>query len=46
VVLMLCAFCLAACGSQVNQANFDKVQIGMTMAQVTAILGSPRNPQA
>lgn len=38
VFLGLCALCLAAC-SMVNQAKFDKVKTGMTMAQVTAILG-------
>ncbi len=38
---MLCAFCLVACGSRVNPTNFEKIQTGMTMAQVTAILGEP-----
>jgi outer membrane protein assembly factor BamE (lipoprotein component of BamABCDE complex) len=41
VALLLCALCLAACGSRINQANFEKIQTGMTMAQVTAILGEP-----
>jgi len=41
VALALCAFCLAACGSRINQADFEKIQTGMTMAQVTAILGEP-----
>jgi hypothetical protein len=41
VALVLCAFCLAACGSRINQADFEKIQTGMTMAQVTAILGEP-----
>jgi outer membrane protein assembly factor BamE (lipoprotein component of BamABCDE complex) len=41
VALVLCAFCLVACGSRINQANFEKVQTGMTMAQVTTILGEP-----
>ena len=40
-VLALCAFCLVACGSRVSQANFEKIQTGMTTAQVTAILGEP-----
>jgi outer membrane protein assembly factor BamE (lipoprotein component of BamABCDE complex) len=39
--LALCAFCLVACGSRISQANFEKIQTGMTMAQVTAILGEP-----
>lgn len=42
VALVLCAFCLAACGSRINQADFEKIQTGMTMAQVTAILGEPK----
>jgi outer membrane protein assembly factor BamE (lipoprotein component of BamABCDE complex) len=41
VALVLCALCLAACGSRINQADFEKIQTGMTMAQVTAILGEP-----
>ena len=32
---------LVACGSKVNQANFDKIQTGMTQEEVIAILGSP-----
>ncbi|MFZ5448575.1 MAG: outer membrane protein assembly factor BamE domain-containing protein [Thermodesulfobacteriota bacterium] len=39
--LMVCALCLWGCGSRINQANFEKVQTGMTVAQVTAILGEP-----
>jgi hypothetical protein len=35
------AFSLAACGSPINQGNFEKISTGMTMAQVTAILGEP-----
>lgn len=41
LVLVLCAISLAACGSRINPANFEKIQTGMTMAQVTAILGEP-----
>jgi outer membrane protein assembly factor BamE (lipoprotein component of BamABCDE complex) len=40
-VLVLCTFCLVACGSRINSANFEKIQTGMTMAQVTVILGEP-----
>jgi len=40
LVLALSALFLAAC-SDVNQAKFDKVKTGMTMTQVTAILGEP-----
>ncbi len=44
-VLVLClALCLslAGCGrAKLTQANFDKIQTGMTLAQVRAILGDP-----
>jgi outer membrane protein assembly factor BamE (lipoprotein component of BamABCDE complex) len=40
-VLVFCALCLVACGSRLSQANFDKIQTGMTITQVTAILGEP-----
>lgn len=40
-VLMFCALCMVACGSRISQANFEKIQTGMTTAQVTAILGEP-----
>ncbi len=32
---------LAACGSKVNHANFAKIEIGMTLLEVDAILGPP-----
>jgi hypothetical protein len=41
VAMALCAFCLLACSSRINPANFEKIQTGMTMAQVTAVLGEP-----
>ncbi|MEJ2671976.1 MAG: outer membrane protein assembly factor BamE [Deltaproteobacteria bacterium] len=41
VVLALCVLCLVACGSRINQANFEKIKTGMTMAQVRLILGDP-----
>jgi outer membrane protein assembly factor BamE (lipoprotein component of BamABCDE complex) len=41
VLLGLCALCLVACGSRINQDNFEKVQTGMTLAQVKVILGDP-----
>jgi hypothetical protein len=41
VALVFCAFCLAACGSRINPADFEKIQTGMTTAQVAAILGEP-----
>jgi hypothetical protein len=39
-VLALLALLVAACsGSKVNQDNFNKIQVGMSQAQVKAILG-------
>lgn len=32
---------LAACGSKINQANFDKIKYNMTKQEVIAILGEP-----
>jgi hypothetical protein len=41
LALGVLGFCLAACSSPINQENFEKIQTGMTMTQVTAILGEP-----
>ena len=41
VVVVLVALTLVGCGSRINQDNFEKVQTGMTMAQVKVILGNP-----
>jgi hypothetical protein len=41
VAVLLLAASLSACGSKINQSNFDKVQNGMTKEEVAAILGSP-----
>jgi hypothetical protein len=42
VALGLLVFTLAACGSsKLTQDNFDKIQTGMTRAQVVIILGEP-----
>lgn len=41
VVVVLVALTLVGCGSRINQDNFEKVQTGMTMAQVKLILGEP-----
>jgi uncharacterized protein YceK len=38
LTLILCVF-LAGCGSVVNQSNYDKIQTGMSLSQVEAILG-------
>lgn len=39
------AIFLVAC-SQVTQENFDKIQPGMTMEQVVAILGNPTTSES
>jgi outer membrane protein assembly factor BamE (lipoprotein component of BamABCDE complex) len=41
VVLVLCTLYLVSCGSRINQDNFEKIQTGMTLAQVKIILGDP-----
>ena len=33
--------CLAACGSRLNQENFDKIRDGMSQKEVREILGEP-----
>lgn len=40
IIFLLLLLALVAC-SQINQTNFDKVKTGMTMQQVTQILGQP-----
>lgn len=39
-LLLACAL-LSACGSRINQENFDQIQTGMTLEEVTSILGKP-----
>lgn len=41
--LTLIAACalLVACGSPINQENFNKIQTGMTLEEVQSILGKP-----
>jgi hypothetical protein len=40
-ILVIC-ISLVSCGSlKITQENFEKIQTGMSLAQVTAILGSP-----
>jgi len=44
--LIVCiAFTLFAC-SRISQENFDKIKPGMTMQEVTAILGEPSTSEA
>ena len=33
--------CLAACGSRLNQENFEKIRDGMSQQEVREILGEP-----
>jgi len=37
--------CLAACGSRLNQENFDKIHEGMSPKEVQEILGAPANTE-
>ena len=37
--------CLAACGSRLNQENFDKIRDGMSQKEVREILGEPVNAE-
>lgn len=39
-LLLACAL-LSACGSRINQEHFDRIQTGMTLEEVTSILGKP-----
>jgi hypothetical protein len=44
IPLILCAWLLAlslGCSTNVTQSNFDRIQIGMTQAEVEAFLGKP-----
>lgn len=40
VAVIFCAL-LAACTSSVTAENFDRIQTGMTRAEVVAVLGEP-----
>ena len=41
LTLLLCSTLLLGCTSKLTQENFEKVQSGMTQAEVAAILGDP-----
>jgi hypothetical protein len=41
VLLVFVLAAVIACGSSVNQANFDKIETGMTQKEVDEILGPP-----
>ena len=38
---MICMSLVSCSGSKISQENFEKIQTGMSLAQVTAILGEP-----
>jgi len=40
-VLVLSFLVLSACGSKINQANFNKIETGMTEQEVQELLGQP-----
>lgn len=39
--LLILITLLVACGSKINESNYQKIQEGMTMEQVQTILGEP-----
>ena len=39
--LVICMSLVSCSGSRISQENFEKIQTGMALAQVTAILGAP-----
>ena len=39
--LAILLLCLAACGSRLNQENFDRIREGMSQKEVREILGEP-----
>jgi len=39
VVMVICMSLVSCSGSKISQENFEKIQTGMPLAQVTAILG-------
>jgi hypothetical protein len=41
LVMVICLSLVSCGGSKISQENFDKIQTGMPLAQVTAILGPP-----
>jgi hypothetical protein len=41
LVLVICLSLVACSSFNISQENFEKIQTGMSLAQVTAILGEP-----
>jgi hypothetical protein len=40
-VMVICMSLVSCSGSKISQENFEKIQTGMPLAQVTDILGAP-----
>ena len=41
LVMVICMSLVSCIGSPISQENFEKIQTGMSLAQVQAILGPP-----
>lgn len=41
LLILGCSLSLLACGSPINKDNFDKIETGMTTAEVQRLLGPP-----
>jgi outer membrane protein assembly factor BamE (lipoprotein component of BamABCDE complex) len=41
LAIVICMSLVSCAGSRISQENFEKIQTGMSLAQVTAILGEP-----
>jgi outer membrane protein assembly factor BamE (lipoprotein component of BamABCDE complex) len=41
LAIVICMSLASCSGSKISQENFGKIQTGMSLAQVTAILGEP-----
>ena len=41
LVMVICMSLVSCIGSPISQENFEKIQTGMSLAQVQAILGAP-----
>lgn len=44
IVAPVCLLFLAGCSDPINQKNFDRIQVGMTLKEVEAIMG--RRPES
>jgi hypothetical protein len=44
VIVLICMMAFAC--SKLTQSNFEKIKLGMTIKQVTAILGEPTNVES